>query len=505
MNAPAKTMFVLIDDENILALCREDKCCFVDNSMVIFTSDPDSENLRKIVNEVKKLRHGADPEIRLVDKNIVLQVLDSGISNTSDAEKANGRNVVAKSTHVEERLMHILTRCIKLGGSDVHILVKGGKTTIKSRVDGRLVELTGTQPKEYGVELTSYIFSAFSGSEETYSPLIPNAGGFNLQINLNNQKRRWDWRSSMIPVSSSNDDQDCTKTVLRLLTPIREDIPSFSDMGMDDDHIKIIDKALKQPQGAILFSGPTGSGKTTVAMAGLSEIDEERNINTLEDPPEWSLNGVAQTRIDYGLTKKGQVRDFAYYGKVMLRQDPDVIYFGELRDQRGAAEFTHLSESGHLLLGTTHTSSATGIATKLVEHLRVPGVVASSPDVFSVFSHQRLARKVCPHCSIPHEKATEEQRAALVKILGENLGTARFKNPEGCKHCVQGEKGRTLVMEVIELTDEDRAFIAKGDALIWRQHLINNGWKSIQFYAKKKIRAGICDIYSVAEQVKELI
>ncbi|MGL6428477.1 GspE/PulE family protein [Aeromonas hydrophila] len=506
MNMAIKNTVSLIDDDEILALCREDKSCFVDENWVVYTSDPKSDNLNKIITKVKIQLHGKEPNINLADSEVVLNALQVGSTLSVETIQKSTKNATnVAPTQVEDRLMGLLARCIRMGGSDIHILVKGKKTIIKCRIDGRLVDISAPQTKEYGAELTAYVFNGHSGSEESYSPLIPNAGSFSKVIAVNNVQKAWDWRTSMLPVSSSSDDKDCTKTVLRLLTPIRDDIPSFADMGMDEDHIEIIESAFKQAHGAILFSGPTGSGKTTVAMAGLSTIDDGRNINTLEDPPEWTLDGVSQTRIDYGLTKKGKERDFAYYGKVMLRQDPDVIYFGEVRDQKSAAEFTHLSESGHLLIGTTHTSSATGIATKLVEHLRVPSVIASSPDVFSVFAHQRLIRVLCPHCSIPYKNATEEQQATLRRALGDDLGLARVKNSNGCNKCVEGEKGRTLVMEVIVLTDDDRKFIAKGDALAWKIHLLNNGWKNIQHYALKKVRSGVCDIHSAAEQIKDLL
>ncbi len=506
MNIQAKTRTPLINNDTILALCLEDQSCFVDENNVVYTCNPDSENFQRIVSKMKILLQGREPEIRLSNREEVLSALQAGSTLASEPGYNHKKAATAVSTQVEERLMGLLAKCIRMRGSDIHILVKGGKSKIQVRVDGRLVELSALQSKEYGAELTAYIFQALGNSEENYSPLVPNAGGFSKLINVGSKLRMWDWRSSLIPVSGiSADDTDCTKTVLRLLTSIDDKIPSFADMGMDEEHIEILERAIRQPQGAVVLSGPTGSGKTTNAMSALSIVDPERNINTLEDPPEWSLNGVAQTRIDYGKTKNGITRDFTYYAKTMLRQDPDVIYFGEVRDQKSAAEFTHLSESGHLLIGTTHTSSATGIATKLVEHLRVPGVIASSPDVFSVFAHQRLIRKLCPHCSIPYEKASKDQKALLDRVLEHKTENARVKNPEGCNECTMGEKGRTIVMEVIELTDEDRAFVATGNALAWKKHLLENGWRSIQYYALKKVSAGICDINSAAEQVKGLI
>lgn len=505
MNASVETTIPLLDHDDIIALCREEQECFVDYECVVYTCNPKGESYRKILQAVTQLKHGLTPQVRAAKKDFIIATLHGGNVEVLDDEHSSQKAATIEKTQVEERLMTLLSRCIRLRGSDIHVLVKDGQTLIKARVDGRLIELSAPQSKEYGAELTAYVFTAHSGSEENYSTRVPNAGSFTKEILHENKLRKWDWRSSVLPIDSSNDDSDCTKMVLRLLTPIIDKIPTFEEMGMDPEHVTILGRALVQPQGAVLFSGPTGSGKTTIAMAALSTIDEDRNINTLEDPPEWSLKGVSQTRIDYGKTKKGSTRDFAFYGKTLLRQDPDVIYFGEVRDAKSAAEFTHLSESGHLLLGTTHTSSATGIATKLVEHLKVPGVIASSPDVFSVFSHQRLIRKLCPRCSIPFAEATAIKQQAIRALLGDEVEMVRIKSDDGCRHCVGGEKGRTIVMEVIELTDTDRDFIAKGGALEWKRHLVANGWKGLEHYALKKIKAGICDLHSAAEQVKGLL
>ena len=507
MNIATSIQHSVIENDSIMALCREDGKVFVDSSLMIHTaseSDTRRESLINVINAVRSLKHGAEPDINLVGLEVITRVLQEGFADIDSAKKNfHGKK---SETEVERRLRNILTMCLKKGASDIHILVKNHKTTIKIRVDGRMVPLMKDQNKDYGAELTSFIFSNYPGTEEPYSPLTPNAGGFTERLSIDGEPpRSWDWRSSLLPNNSAKDDTECTKTTLRLLTPINDHVPTFEEMGMHDDHIKVLSYALNQPQGGILMSGPTGSGKTTLGMAALNMIPDHRSVNTLEDPPEWALAGISQTRVDYGKNAKGDTRDFAFYGKVLLRQDPDVIYFGELRDKKSAAEFAHLAESGHLLFGTTHTSSATGIVTKLVDHLQVPRSVAASPDVFSVFTHQRLVRTLCCKCSIPYAEAPEEKKKLLTKGLGENLGNCRVKNPDGCEHCTGGEKGRTLVMEVIEIEDLDRDFIAAGDALKWRRALLEKGWNPIQHYAREKVREGVCDIESVAEQIKGLI
>ncbi|WP_339332204.1 GspE/PulE family protein [Aeromonas caviae] len=499
--------FSVLDNDSIMTLCREDGNCFVDSDLNIHVAhdgDARRDSLIAVINAVRNLRHGAEPNINLISADSVSRTLQEGFSLENTPKGSSGDK--NQDTEVSKRLKNILTLCLKKGASDIHILVKNHKTSIKVRVDGRLVPLMTDQNKEYGAELTALIFGYYSGSEEPYSPLTPNAGSFTERLSINGEPARpWDWRSSLLPNSSTKDDTECTKTVLRCLTPINDHVPSFEEMGMHQDHISILTDAFNQAHGGILISGPTGSGKTTLAMAALNTIPDHRNVNTLEDPPEWALSGISQTRIDYGKNAKGDTRDFAFYGKVLFRQDPDVIFFGELRDKRSAAEFTHLGESGHLVFGTTHTSSATGIVTKIVDHLAVPKSVAGSPDVFSVFTHQRLARKLCPKCSIPFDQAPEEKKKLLTKSLGNNLGKCRVRNPSGCSHCIEGEKGRTLVMEVIAIKDADRDFIAEGDALRWRRALIEGGWKPIQHYAREKVREGVCDIESVAEQIRDLI
>lgn len=151
MNMAIKNTVSLIDDDEILALCREDKSCFVDENWVVYTSDPKSDNLNTIISKVKVQLHGKEPNINLADSEVVLNALQVGSTQSVDTVQQSAKNATdVAPTQVEDRLMGLLSRCIRMGGSDIHILVKGKKTIIKCRIDGRLIDISAPQTKNMG-------------------------------------------------------------------------------------------------------------------------------------------------------------------------------------------------------------------------------------------------------------------------------------------------------------------------------------------------------------------
>ncbi|MEZ6048703.1 MAG: ATPase, T2SS/T4P/T4SS family [Planctomycetaceae bacterium] len=280
------------------------------------------------------------------------------------------------------------------------------------------------------------------------------------------------------------------RIVLRLLDKSSR-IFSLSELGMEPETRDHFRELLAQEHGLILLTGPTGSGKTTTLYAGLQEINtSDRNVVTLEDPIEYDIEGISQTQIN---TKKGLT--FAAGLRNVLRQDPDIIMVGEIRDQETAVMAIQSALTGHLVFSTLHTNDAASAITRLLDLGIEPYLVSSS--LLAVLA-QRLVRKVCPHCSKQTEFTPEDIRRLQISPNDTEANT--YMRGNGCKECRQtGYRGRLAVNELLIVNDEVRGRIQDcSNASEIRDVAIQHGMQLLRQDGIQKIKAGITTPEEVA-------
>ncbi len=330
----------------------------------------------------------------------------------------------------------LLAEAIRQNASDIHIETFEKRLLVRFRVDGVLREVV--QPKR---ELAPLLVSRIKVMSrlDIAEKRVPQDGRISLRMG----GREVDVRVSTLPSSNGE------RVVMRLLDKQAGRL-TLDNLGMQPDDRRRFETLLHRPHGIILVTGPTGSGKTTSLYAGLSSINQQdKNILTVEDPIEYNLEGIGQTQVN---TKADLT--FARGLRAMLRQDPDVVMVGEIRDLETAEIAIQASLTGHLVLSTLHTNTAIGAVTRLTEMGVEPFLLSSS--LIGVVA-QRLVRLLCPRCKTPYQADAAE--CELLRV--ENAATPpTLYHAAGCEHCnQQGYLGRTGIYEVIAVDDNLRALI----------------------------------------------
>ncbi len=399
---------LILTDENSLQTCIEK--ILEEDSDSLDISDMDSEELSNL--EVEE-EHDHD---------------DNVVSN----EKEDAPIV----TYINK----ILLDAIKKGASDLHFEPYEKAYRIRFRIDGILTEIS-RPPIRLASKMAARlkVMSKLDIAERR----IPQDGRIKLALS---KKKSIDFRVSTLPTMWGE------KVVMRILDSSSAML-GIEMLGYEPDQKKIYTDALDQPQGMILVTGPTGSGKTVSLYTGLNILNTpERNISTAEDPVEINLEGINQVQINVkaGLTFPSALRSF-------LRQDPDIVMVGEIRDLETAEIAIKAAQTGHLVLSTLHTNSAAETLSRLL-NMGVPAYnVASS---VSIIIAQRLARRLCMQCkepeSIPDHELLEQG------FLQEQLADVKLYKAVGCDHCSGGYKGRVGIYEVIQITDKISTIIMEG-------------------------------------------
>jgi general secretion pathway protein E len=312
---------------------------------------------------------------------------------------------------------------------------------------------------------------------------IPQDGRIALRIG----GRAVDVRVSTLPSSHGE------RVVMRLLDKnnIRLDLPS---LGLDEALRQKMTKLVANPHGIILVTGPTGSGKSTTLYATLMQINsEDRNIMTVEDPIEFDLPGVGQTQVN---TKVDMT--FARGLRAILRQDPDVVLIGEIRDSETAQIAVQASLTGHLVLSTLHTNTAIGAVARLQDMGVEPFLLSNS--LLGVLS-QRLVRTLCQHCREPHHYSAEEIRPLNIPDCDEGMAGYR---PVGCEHCNQsGYRGRTGIHELITVDQRVREAIHNGEGELAIERLVRASSVSIRQNGLSKVRMGITSLSEILRTTRD--
>ena len=408
-----------------------------------------------------------DVEISAVREDDRTQALDELI------KEAEGRPIV----RLTNWLMH---RAVEERASDLHIEPQDRHLTVRFRIDGLLHEIQKLPKWTQGAVVSRIkVLSNLDIAEKRH----PQDGRLAADI----RGRRIDMRVSTLPTTHGE------KVVIRIVDQARTTV-ALDDLGLEAEDLGRIRRDLDRPQGILLVTGPTGSGKTTLLYSCLKHIQNEtKNIVTVEDPVEFHLPGINQVHVDEKAKKT-----FPAALRAILRQDPDVIMVGEIRDKETAQIAFRASVTGHLVLSTVHTNDAAGAVTRLIDLGLEPFMVASS--LISVVS-MRLVRTLCPKC-----RETYDVPASNLNRLGApgtDSGQVQLVRGRGCPNCREtGYQGRTGIFEFLEVSDAIRRLINQGvpDALI-RAAAIEGGMRSIGEDGLRKVMAGTTTLDEVTRVV----
>ncbi|MDA7085873.1 type II secretion system ATPase GspE [Pseudomonas sp. SA3-5] len=373
----------------------------------------------------------------------------------------------------------ILGEAIKENASDIHLETFEKRLVVRFRVDGILREVL--EPKR---ELAGLLVSRIKvmARLDIAEKRVPQDGRISLKVG----GREVDIRVSTLPSANGE------RVVLRLLDKQAGRL-NLQHLGMSARDCRLMEAAVRKPHGILLVTGPTGSGKTTTLYASLVSLnDRSRNILTVEDPIEYHLEGIGQTQVNPKVDMT-----FARGLRAILRQDPDVVMVGEIRDKDTAEIAVQASLTGHLVLSTLHTNSAIGAITRLVDMGVEPFLLSSS--LLGVLA-QRLVRVLCPHC-----KAAYQADAAECGLLGVAAqAPPTLYHPRGCSEChEQGYRGRTGIYELVMFDDHLRSLIhnaaAEQDML---RHARSLG-PSIREDGRRKVLEGLTSLEEVLRVTQE--
>ena len=379
------------------------------------------------------------------------------------------------------RLLNALfTQAIKQKASDIHIETYENRVLVRNRVDGVLQEILEIQR---GIAPLVISRVKVMAKLDIAEKRIPQDGRIALRIGGHNI----DVRVSTLPSSHGE------RIVLRILDKQSAQL-DLSLLGVPETTLQIMRQMIAEPHGILLVTGPTGSGKTTSLYAMLTELNQvSRNILTIEDPIEYDLPGIGQTQVN----SKVQMT-FAKGLRAILRQDPDVVMIGEIRDLETAEIAVQASLTGHLVLSTLHTNSALGALTRLHD-MGVESFLLSSSIVGLIA--QRLVRKLCDHCKIQH--VLREDERALMGITAQT-DVSHIYEPHGCEHCGHlGYRGRTGIYELIAMDETLRGMIHRNESLQNIENHIRPTTTSIREDGFKRVLAGdtsLAEILRVTSQ-----
>jgi len=443
--------------------------CFAQNGNVLSVAmvDPTNQEAREAVDFIGRQKGMITQYFLISEDNfkkalnqygaVAVEVEEALAAAKEKIDTAPRKAKIAQGPGFEEAIKNapvtkmvdiIIEQAVEMGASDIHIEPLFKETRVRFRVDGILRTF---------LSLPKYIHSGLISRIKVVANLkidetrIPQDGRFRLTI----AGKDIDFRVSTLPLVENE------KVVMRILdTP--DVAPTLEDLGFMGKALEVMNKRMQSARGIFLSTGPTGSGKTTTLYSILNRLNKESvNIVTLEDPIEYFLTGVNQSQIrpDVGFT-------FASGLRSILRQDPNVVMVGEIRDNETAELAIHAGLTGHVVLSTLHTSDSFGAIPRLLDMNVEPFLLTST---MNVVVGQRLARKICPNCKKEIQLAPEvlaEVKAILEKIpnLKEHwpggLENLKFYAGAGCPQCGEtGYKGRVAVVEVLPVTDEIKKIV----------------------------------------------
>jgi type IV pilus assembly protein PilB len=440
-----------------------------------------------ILVEETKLKEIIEKAMRAVDTSMSdlgddgdLDDIDIGGVDEDDAGDAGDTD--ADDAPVVRFVNKVLLDAINNGSSDIHFEPYEKTFRVRYRKDGILQEVA-TPPIALARRIAARVkvLSRLDISERR----VPQDGRMKMKLSKN---RAIDFRVSTCPTLFGE------KIVLRILDPTSAQL-GIEALGYEDDQKQLYMDALELPQGMIIITGPTGSGKTVSLYTGLNILNtEDKNISTAEDPVEINLEGINQVNVD---NKIGL--GFSMALKAFLRQDPDIIMVGEIRDIETGEIAIKAAQTGHLVLSTMHTNDAPQSLSRMINMGIAPFNIASA---VSLIIAQRLARRLCNSCKkpadIPKEALLEEG------FLEEDLAGLKVYKPVGCDQCDKGYKGRVGVYQVMPISDEmSRIIMEGGNAIDLADQADKEGINDLRRSGLIKVKQGVTSLEEINRVTKE--
>src|SRR5271157_131082 len=403
-----------------------------------------------------------------------LEAIGADISDLDPTDSAK----LAEEAPVVKLVNYMLREAITKKASDIHIEPYEKVLRVRLRIDGSLYEIMKPPLKlKSPVVSRIKIMSRLDIAERR----LPQDGRIKLKLG---KGRDMDFRVSVLPTLYGE------KVVMRLLDKSTLQL-DMTKLGFEENPLKNFKEAIHKPFGMVLVTGPTGSGKTTTLYSALSELNStDVNVSTAEDPIEFNLHGINQVQMheEIGLTFASSLRSF-------LRQDPDIIMVGEIRDFETAEIAVKAALTGHMVLSTLHTNDAPQTINRLLNMGIEPFLVASSVNAIIA---QRLARRICAGCKVEIDPPAEALRDLGVKM--EEIGTFPVYNGTGCPSCSNtGWKGRIALYEVMPISDELKELILAGaSSMEIKREAIRLGMDTLRMAGVNKLKDGITTINEVA-------
>jgi type IV pilus assembly protein PilB len=424
------------------------------------TKPKSKKEFQEAVNQIDMNQMAAAPNVEFIKENIF------------DVEDDQEAAPAIKLTNM------IMSDAVNKGASDIHIEPMEKGINLRFRIDGVLVQQP-SPPKRIQSSLISRL--KVMGDMDISERRVPQDGRTKIQV----EDRELDIRISSIPTVYGE------KIVMRLLDPKGLQL-DLEKLGFDERELSVFRRVIHSPNGMILVTGPTGSGKTTTLYSALSILNEvHANITTIEDPVEYILEGInqVQAKPDIGLTFANGLRAF-------LRQDPDIIMVGEIRDKETAEIAGNAALTGHTVLSTLHTNDAASTVIRLLNMGVEPVLVSAT---LKLIVAQRLLRRVCGQCRTAYEVSAEEIKSLKVPMQLDPQSKVRLFKGTGCDICNKtGYKGRVGIYEVLEINEEMRQLIVKSaPPYEIRAAATRTGVESLREVAVKKLFAGLTTIEEV--------
>jgi type IV pilus assembly protein PilB len=444
-------------------------------------------NTEGVLVEEEKLHKAIDTALDEMDTTMS-DLMDADLDNLDvvsiDDENADG-DVSAPDiddTPVVRFVNKVLLDAINKGASDIHLEPYEKDFRVRFRHDGVLFEVA-SPPRSLAMRIVARlkVMSRMNIAERR----VPQDGRIKMNLSKN---RSIDFRVNTLPTLYGE------KVVLRILDATTAQL-GVDALGFEEEQKKLFTTAINKPYGMVLVTGPTGSGKTVSLYTGLNMLNTpDRNISTCEDPVEINVMGINQVNVN---PKAGL--DFALALRAFLRQDPDIIMVGEVRDLETAEIAVKAAQTGHLVLSTLHTNDAPQTLTRLANMGVPPYNIASAVHLIMA---QRLARRLCTKC----RKESDIPREALLKagFTDEQLDGARIYSPVGCDNCTAGYKGRVGIYQVMPVSEAmGRIIMEGGNSMQLEQQAREEGVPDLRESGLRKVASGITSLEEVDRVTKE--
>ena len=459
---------------NMLEWCKSHKDIVVLNSGSILSSHPTSRNIQNCKSVL--LKKGLYPgKVFAATNSLITLLLENATEKSSESQPLVADHITDRQQHLRNLVNEAITKNI----SDIHIEVRASITKVRMRQHGEL-QLYAEWSAKLGREIAAVAFNKETDHATShFNPLVPQDASMPLVI----YGKKVRLRLASVPAHDGFD------MVMRILATDQKEETTLAQLGYTPTQIKLINNAIHYPNGAIIVAGPTGSGKTTTLAACMKMVSNIRKIYSIEDPVEKLVKQATQVPVN---TDKDD-RSFASMGRAALRMDPDVIVLGEMRDEDTTHVMIRAAITGHLVLTTVHTNSATGIIPRLID-MGISPVLLSDNNVLRLLIFQRLVVKLCPHCAAPIQDspAHEPHLARWEAVIGD-LSQIKVRG-EGCQTCGNtAVLGRTVIAEIVWIDDKGRNYIQQGDTLNWEKYLREQSWESYSDHGIQLLRQGITD------------